>query len=242
MVLVETAKEGLFPCWGLVYVCTVRWSNFERLLGRKVGIFLKSTEATPCEHFSKSKPIPLKTPCPCLPWPWFSHENSLKIFEVLWKIWNFEIHFKKKSISCRKMGLKSSKWFCLKVCFYGYSKSCFTHFLFRRSTSWAEAQQSHEQAPRNAQMTWKVQSFVSKFEVLFVGLPEDVWPSNFGECLNMLLLPKIFFFFYPGNFELCAKLRGVQSKPCWRYLLPFSFNYLSQTDELRSTLALVFSI
>jgi hypothetical protein len=47
----------------------------------------------------------------------------------------------------------------------------FPNFLVRPST---EAQQGHEQASQNAQMTLKVQSFVSKFEVLFVGLPEDV--------------------------------------------------------------------
>jgi hypothetical protein len=37
-----------------------------------------------------------------------------------------------------------------------------------------EAQQSHERSPQNIQMTLKVQSFVSKFKVSFVGLPEDV--------------------------------------------------------------------
>jgi hypothetical protein len=26
---------------------------------------------------------------------------------------------------------------------------------------------------------------VNKFKVLFVCNPEDVWPSNFGECLKM---------------------------------------------------------
>jgi hypothetical protein len=36
------------------------------------------------------------------------------------------------------------------------------------------AQQSHEQAPQNVQMTLKDQSFVSKFKVSFVCLPEDV--------------------------------------------------------------------
>ncbi len=37
---------------------------------------------------------PLWTPCPWPPWPRFSCEKSLKIFEVLWKIRNFERHFK----------------------------------------------------------------------------------------------------------------------------------------------------
>jgi hypothetical protein len=34
-------------------------------------------------------------------------------------------------------------------------------------------------------MTLKDQSFVSKLKLLFVRLPEDVWPSNFGKCLKM---------------------------------------------------------
>jgi hypothetical protein len=68
------------------------------------------------------------------------------------------------------MGLKSLHWSCLKACFKGYT-FCFTTFLVRPSTG---AQQSHEQAPKNVQMTLKDQSFVNKFKVSFVCNPEDV--------------------------------------------------------------------
>ncbi len=39
--------------------------------------------------------------------------------------------------------------------------------------------------------------------------------SKFRLCASLkTLVPKIFF---PNNFEICAKFRGVQSKPGWRY-------------------------
>ncbi len=37
---------------------------------------------------------PLRTPCSWPPWPWFSREKWLNIFKVLWKIRNFDPHFK----------------------------------------------------------------------------------------------------------------------------------------------------
>jgi hypothetical protein len=58
----------------------------------------------------------------------------------------------------------------LKACFKGYTL-CFKTFLVRPS---AGAQQSHEQAPKKVQMTLKDESFVNKFKVLFVCIPEDV--------------------------------------------------------------------
>jgi hypothetical protein len=50
-----------------------------------MGVFWKSTEATPCGHVLKQKLTPenpLQTPCSWPPWPWFSREKSLKIFKV----------------------------------------------------------------------------------------------------------------------------------------------------------------
>ncbi len=38
---------------------------------------------------------------------------------------------------------------------------------------------------KNVQMTLKHQSFVNKSKVLFVCLPEEVWPSYLGKCLKM---------------------------------------------------------
>jgi hypothetical protein len=106
------------------------------------------------------------------------------------------------------MGFKSSHWSCLKACFKGYT-FCFTTFLGRPSTG---AQGSHERAPENVQMTLKYHSFVNKFQVSFVCLPENVRPSNFGKCLKnaseVTLVPKKYFF--PKNFEFCAKFCGVQ--------------------------------
>jgi hypothetical protein len=78
------------------HISTIRWSNFKHR-GPKVGVFLKSIQATPCGHYSKWKLTPenlLWTSCPWLPWPWFSCEKSLKILKVVWEVWNFERHFK----------------------------------------------------------------------------------------------------------------------------------------------------
>jgi hypothetical protein len=50
------------------FIRTVRWSNFDRL-DPKMGVFLQSTDATPCLHALKWKltpKTPLRTPCP---WP-----------------------------------------------------------------------------------------------------------------------------------------------------------------------------
>jgi hypothetical protein len=41
---------------------TVRWSNFDRL-DTKMGVFLQSSEATPCGHVLKKKLTPRKPPC-----------------------------------------------------------------------------------------------------------------------------------------------------------------------------------
>ncbi len=97
------------------------------------------------------------------------------------------------SVSCKNMGSKSSHWSCLKACFNDYT-FCFTTFLVRPST---RAQQSHDRAPKYVQMTLKDISFVNKFKVLFVCIPEDVRPSNFEKCLKMpqrvTLVPKTIF-------------------------------------------------
>jgi hypothetical protein len=53
---------------------------------QKTGVFLQSTEATPCGHvLNETLPpkTPLRTPCSWPPWLWFSREKSLKIFKAL---------------------------------------------------------------------------------------------------------------------------------------------------------------
>jgi hypothetical protein len=47
-------------CWTVFFV-TVRWSNFDRL-DPKTGVFLQSTEATPCGHLLKRKLTPENPP------------------------------------------------------------------------------------------------------------------------------------------------------------------------------------
>jgi hypothetical protein len=124
-----------------------------------------------------------------------------------------------KSVSCQEMGLKSSHWSCLEACFKGYT-FFFETFTVRPSIG---AQRSHERAPKNVQMTLKDQSFVNKFKVLFMCIPEDVRPWNLGKCLKCLrgnLSTQKYFF--TKNFELPAKFRGVQSKSGRRYFLPLS--------------------
>ncbi len=163
---------------------TFRWSNCE-CWDPKVGGFLKSTQATSCGHFLNWKLTPenpLWTPCPWPPWPWFSCEKSLKIFEDLWKTRNFERHFKNLDLA--------GKWvqraqICLVCKLVFRATHSVLHYFW--SVQWLQsgAQRSHERAPQNVQMTLKDQSFVSKLKLLFVRLPEDVWPSNFGKCLKM---------------------------------------------------------
>ncbi len=165
------------------WLSTVRLSNFDRQ-DPKIGVFLQSTEATPCGHILKWKHTPEKHPADTMfmaamamvrPWKivedFQSFVKNTKLWPSLWK-----------SAYCKKMGLKTSHWSGLKACFKGYTFCCAT-FLVRPSPG---AQQSHERAPKNVQMTLKDQSFVKKFKVSFVCITEDVWPSNFGKCLKML--------------------------------------------------------
>jgi hypothetical protein len=64
----------------------------------------------------------------------------------------------------------------------------------------------NEPQKKNVQMTLKNLSFVNKFKVSFVCIPEDVWSLH----------PEIFF---PKNFELSAKFCGVctwlQGRAIW---------------------------
>ncbi len=166
------------------------------------------------------KAYPRKSPCGHHvhgPWPWFSRQKWLKIFKVSMKkntkLWPSRY----KSVYCKKMGLKSSRWSSLKACFKGYT-FYFTTFLVRPSTG---AQRGHERPPKNVQMTLKDQSSVNKFKVLFLCIPEDVWPSNFGKMLknaSEVTLVRTKNIFFPKNVEICAKFCGVQSEPGWRYI------------------------
>ncbi len=142
------------------------WSNFDRL-DPKMGVFLQSTEATPCGHVLKWKLTPENPPVDTMFMATMAMNMKKKILP--WKITeDFQSFVKvtklspslQKSVSCKKMGLMSSNCACLKACFKGYTL-CFTTFLVRPST---RAQQSNEWAPKNDQMTLKDQSFVNDLE------------------------------------------------------------------------------
>jgi hypothetical protein len=111
--------------------------------------------------------------------------------------------------------IKSSNKSCLiESLFFGLH--ILFHTILGQTIYWSTAKP--RTSPKNVQMTLNDQSFVSKFKVSFVVLPEDMWHSNFGKFLKIpqrTLVPKKNFF--PKNFELCAKFCGVQSKPDWRY-------------------------
>ncbi len=57
-------------------------------------------------------------------------------------------------------------------------------------------------------MTLKDQSFVNKFKVSFVCLPEDVCPSNVGKCLRDNL---IIFFSIMQKYSFPKSLNFVQN-------------------------------
>jgi hypothetical protein len=163
---------------------TVRWSNFERR-DPKTGVFLKSTEATPCGYFFEWKLTPentLWTPCPWPPWPWFPVKNRWRFSKFCTKKKkkrNHESHFKNLDLA--------GKWVWRVQC------SLVWKLVFRVTYSvlkqfWSNHLLEHIEAmnePQNVQMTLNGLSFVSKFKGLFVCLPEDVWHSNFRKCLKM---------------------------------------------------------
>jgi hypothetical protein len=64
---------------------------------QKWGFSCKVQRRSPADIFlNESLPpkTPLWTPCPWPPCSWFTCEKLLKIFKVLWKIRNFDPHFK----------------------------------------------------------------------------------------------------------------------------------------------------
>jgi hypothetical protein len=110
---------------------------------------------------------PLRTPCSWPPWLWFSCEKSLKI---KFRKKNGTLTLTLKICILQGNGFKELTLSCLKAWFKGYTFR-FTPSLVRPYTG---PQRSHERAPKNVQMTLKDQSFVKKFKVSFLCLPEDV--------------------------------------------------------------------
>jgi hypothetical protein len=114
------------------------------------------------------------------------------------------------------MGLKSSHWYCVKAWFKSYT-SCSTTFLVRPSSG---AQQSHERAPKKCSYDLERSKFCQQVQS-FVCVPPwrrvtfKFWEMLKNACSEVTLVPKKYL--YPESFELCAKFRWMQSKPCWRY-------------------------
>jgi hypothetical protein len=164
---------------------TVRWSNFERRSKPQKWEFSWKVHKRPFADIILNESLPpnttLWTSRPWPPWSCFSREKSLKSFKVSYKIRNFERNF--------KILYLAGKWvWRAQIGLVWMLVSRATHYDLQKKKlvgPSTEEQRSHERAPQNVEMTLKVQSFVSKFKVLFVGLPGYVWPSNFWNCLKM---------------------------------------------------------
>jgi hypothetical protein len=89
---------------------------------------------------------------------------------------------KRKNLFSLEEVFKELKFISFQCSSLGLHILLFYKHFFKPPT---EAQQSNEQASQTAQKTLKVQSFVSYFEISFVGLSEVVRPSNFGKCLKI---------------------------------------------------------
>ncbi len=123
-----------------------------------MGVFLLSTETTPLRTCSKMKAYPRTPPPPvdtmfmaamAMVLPWKIAED-FQSFVKKTKLWPSLY----KSVSYKKMGLKSSRWSCLKACFMGYT-FCLRTFLVRPSTGAQDHLPEHSKAMNEPQKTFK---------------------------------------------------------------------------------------
>jgi hypothetical protein len=142
---------------------TVRLSNFDRR-DPKMGVFLQSTEATSRRHLPKWKLTP-KNP------PEVTMFMAAMAMVFLWKIVeDFQTFVKntklwpslQKSVSCKKMGLKTSIWSCLKACFKGYNILFYN--IFGQTIYWSTAKpwtspKKHSNDLERSKFRQQVQSF-----------------------------------------------------------------------------------
>ncbi len=153
--------------------CNVPSGGLTLIVGtQKWGLSCKVQRRPPAYIFLNES-LPQKPPCGHHVHGRHGHGSSMK---NRWRFLKFcekyeTLTLTSKICILRKNGFKELTLSCLKAWFKGYTFCC-ARFLVRPST---EAQQSHERAPKNVQMT----------KVSFVCLTEDVWPSSFGECLKM---------------------------------------------------------
>jgi hypothetical protein len=110
------------------------------------------------------------------------------------------------------MVLKSSHWSCLKDWFKGYT-FCFTKFLsdplLEHSKGMNEPLKKRSNDLEKSKFRQQVQSLVRVPPLRRVTF--KFWEMPFKKCLRGNLSTKKYFF--PTNFELCAKFCGGQSKP-----------------------------
>ncbi len=175
-------RSSLHAMCTIVQHDTVRWSNFDPL-DPKMGVFLQSTQATPCGHVLKWKLNPENPPADTMFMAAMGMVRPWKIaedFESFRKIRNFDPHFKNLYLA--------RKW-VWRAHFELVWKLVLRCYTFCLQDFWSDHSLEHSkpinEPQKNVQMTLKDQSFVNRVKVSFVCNPEDMWPSNFGKCLKM---------------------------------------------------------
>ncbi len=148
-----------------------------------MGIFLRSTEATPCEHLLKWQLTPRKPPCGHRVHDRHGHGSPVK---NRWRFSKFCKKYETLALTLKIGILQDNGFKELELVLFGslfQGLHILFYNIFGQTLYWSTAKPWT--SPKNVQMTLKDQSFVNKFKVLFVCIPEDVWPSNFGKCLKM---------------------------------------------------------
>jgi hypothetical protein len=127
--------------------------------------------------------LPPKTPCGHHVYGRHGHGSPVK---NRWRFSKFIKNTKlwpslKESVYCKKMGLNSWHWSCLKVWFKGYT-FCLTIF-FGQTIYWSTAKPWT--SPKKCSNDLERSNFCQQVQS-FVRVPSwSVWPSNFGKCSKM---------------------------------------------------------
>jgi hypothetical protein len=169
-----------------------------------MGVFLQSTEATPCGHLLNWKltrenhsadTMFMATMVMVLPW------KIIIDFQSFVKIRNFDPHFKNLYLA-RKWVWRAYIDLVWKLDLRA-TYSVLQHF-------WSDHLLEHSEAINKPQKTFKwpwkikVSSTSSKFRLC---LPEDVWPSNFWWMLKNASEVTLEQKKFPKQFELCANCK-----------------------------------
>jgi hypothetical protein len=149
-----------------------------------MGFFLQSTEATPCGHLLKWKLTPENPPADtmfmaamAMVLPWKIVENFQSFVKKNYETFTLTL----KICILQDNGFKRAHIGLVWKLVLRATHSVLQHF-------WSDHLLEHSEAMNDPQNTfkwpWKI-SFVNKFKVSFLCIPEVVWPSNFGNCLKM---------------------------------------------------------